>query len=230
MKIQVNSDKQIRVDTKAIRSVEEELTRALEQFAGQLTRVEVHLSDLNSSKPGLRDKRCRLEVRPAGKNPVSTSSDAGTIEQAVKDAAGKMKRLLQSSLGRAAHQTSRASLSGGKRSVQSDGTIEKLGRIETTLAELFDESGEISPAIAKQVRTATDALQRARVLVEAKQKGTEESGGATGAAAKRTPAVAKRAGTVTKRAGTRAKQVSADGRSPKKKGTYRARRKSWPKR
>ena len=223
MRIQINTDKQITADAKLQSSVEAEVTKALERFADQLTRVGIHLSDLNSSKPGLRDKRCMLEVRPAGKKPVSTSSDGDTVAQAVKDAAGKMKRLLETSFGKAAHQTSRASLGAGKRSVRSGGTIEKLERIETTLSELFDESREVSPALAKHVKTAANALQRARSLVGAKHENTEESRRPAGSAG------AKRAPITPKPEGAAAKPVSSDARTSKK-GIYRARRKSWPKR
>jgi ribosome-associated translation inhibitor RaiA len=100
MTIQINSDKQIVVDAEVSRFVETEVNRALGRFDSQLTRVEVHLSDLNSHKPGQRDKRCQLEARPAGGKPVSVSDEAATMELAVRGAADKMKRLLESSFGR----------------------------------------------------------------------------------------------------------------------------------
>ncbi|MBV8706498.1 MAG: HPF/RaiA family ribosome-associated protein [Acidobacteriaceae bacterium] len=224
MKVQINSDKQVTVGTELMNNVKAEVERAFERFSNQITRVEVHLSDLNSSKRGVKDKRCMLEVRPAGKRPVSVDDRGATVQQAVKGAAGKMKRLLQSSLGRAAHQTSRASLYAGKRALRSStGTLAKLGRIQATLAELFDHSGEESPQFERHVRAATDALQKARLLVETNQER------ASGPRPAKAPA-AKRARVSPQKASATAEKVPANGRSPKRKGVYQARRKSWPKR
>jgi hypothetical protein len=70
MKIQVNSYKSVAVDRSLTRSIEDEVTRALSRFAAKLTRVEVHLSDVNSSKnTGQADKRCLIEVRPCEPSP-----------------------------------------------------------------------------------------------------------------------------------------------------------------
>ena len=115
MKIQINSDKQIVVDAMLSSAVESEIRRALERFEPQLTRVEVHLRDLNSNKPGPRDKRCQLETRPAGRQPVSVAHEARTVEQSVRAAAAKMKRLLQTSFGRAASRISPDHSRPGKR-------------------------------------------------------------------------------------------------------------------
>ncbi|MDQ2711435.1 MAG: HPF/RaiA family ribosome-associated protein [Acidobacteriota bacterium] len=223
MKIQINSDKQIAVNRELLSSVEAEVKRALERFESQFTRVEIHLSDLNGNKPGIIDKRCLLEVRPAGKQPVSVDQKAATVEQAVKGAVGKMKRLLQNSFGKAAHQTSRASLSAGKRTMRSAGKLQNLRRIEATLSEISNQSSEESPQFERHVRAATDALHKARLLIEANLDKADEP-------APPRVAAAERAKVAPKRASRTAAKASVDGRSPKKKGTYRARRKSWPKR
>jgi hypothetical protein len=100
MKIQINTDKKIALDIELARFVEGEITRALGRFESRLTRVEVHLSDVNSHKPGLHDKRCQIEARPAGRKPVSVNVESPTVEESVQDAANKMKRLLESAFGR----------------------------------------------------------------------------------------------------------------------------------
>ena len=76
MKIQVNSDKTIAVDASLTRFVEGEVRRVLARFAKRLTRVEVHLSDVDSRKTGQADKRCLLEARPAGDRPERPSGEA----------------------------------------------------------------------------------------------------------------------------------------------------------
>ena len=70
------------------------VTAAISRFMPRLTRIDVHLSDANAQRQGGDDKRCQIEARPASQQPVSATATAGTIEQALARAAGKMKRLL----------------------------------------------------------------------------------------------------------------------------------------
>lgn len=99
MHIQVNTDKNISGHEALVQNVEGTLNQVLARFAGQITRLEVHLSDENStSKSGVIDKRCLLEARLAGREPTSVSDLALTIEQAVNGAAHKMVSLLESKL------------------------------------------------------------------------------------------------------------------------------------
>lgn len=101
MHIQVNTDKNISGHEALAQRVEATLNHVLARFAGQVTRLEVHLSDENStSKSGAIDKRCLLEARLAGREPASVSDLALTIEQAVTGAAHKMVSLLENELGK----------------------------------------------------------------------------------------------------------------------------------
>lgn len=100
MQIQVNSDKSIQVDAEITRFVEAEVNRSLERFASKLTRVEIHLSDVNSGKSGTDDKRCLIEVRPAGQQPLTVTNSAATIEDAVRGALTKLKSALTTSFGK----------------------------------------------------------------------------------------------------------------------------------
>ena len=94
MKIQVNSDRTIVVDARLTHFVEAEVSRILSRFAGRLTPVEVHLSDVDGRKTGQIDKRCLIEARPMGARPRTASAKAATIPSAVDAALGKMRRSL----------------------------------------------------------------------------------------------------------------------------------------
>jgi ribosomal subunit interface protein len=94
MRIQVNSDKTIKVDASLTSFVKEEIQRVLERFAKELTRVEIHLSDIDNKKTGPPDKRCLIEVRPAGDRPLTALAIATTTESAIDEALKKMKRQL----------------------------------------------------------------------------------------------------------------------------------------
>jgi len=72
----------------------------LSRFGDQVTRVEVHLSDENAAKAGPADKRCVIEARPAGLQPVAVSHDADTVDGAVSGSLRKLQRQLDSVFGR----------------------------------------------------------------------------------------------------------------------------------
>ena len=100
MTTQVNSDNTIKVDASLKRFARGEISRILGRFEDKLTRVEVHLSDINSRKSGPPDKRCLVEARPAGARPVSTSAVAARLDAAIGQALRKMQRSLTSFYGR----------------------------------------------------------------------------------------------------------------------------------
>lgn len=100
MKIQVNSDKTINVDARLTSFVEVEASRLLSRFSARLTRVEVHLSDVDNKKTSQPDKRCLIEVRPAGERPMTATAIATTTEFAVGEALKKLQRSLTTFFGR----------------------------------------------------------------------------------------------------------------------------------
>lgn len=115
MQIQVNSDNHVENCLELTGQVEGIVTHILGRFSGRITRVEVHLTDENSSaKGGSHDKRCALEARLNGMQPVAVTDTGGTVEQAVKGASDKMRTLLDRTLGRLNDPKGRASFAGGQ--------------------------------------------------------------------------------------------------------------------
>ena len=107
MQVQVSTDHNIEgheVFTGQIRGVVES---ALSRFSDHITRVEVHLSDENSRKSGQDDKRCMLEARLEGRQPIAVTHQAATLDEAVSGAADKMMRLVENTMGRQRDQRSR---------------------------------------------------------------------------------------------------------------------------
>ena len=71
------------------------------RFSDRLTRVEVHFADLNSAKKhGPADKRCMLEARPTGRDPIAIECFADSFYAAATEAAGKLGRALANRLER----------------------------------------------------------------------------------------------------------------------------------
>ena len=101
MQIQINTDSNIEGHEQRAQQVEAVVRDALQRFTEKITRVEVHLSDENSDKKfGVEDKRCLLEARPAGHQPIAVSHEAATTELAVEGALERLTHLLDGMLER----------------------------------------------------------------------------------------------------------------------------------
>jgi hypothetical protein len=100
MKIQINTDKNIDGNIAHNDWLKKTIETSLMRFKEKITRIEVHLSDENASKERKKDKKCMIEARPEGLQPVAVTSQAATIDQAVMDALSKMQNLLTSLLDR----------------------------------------------------------------------------------------------------------------------------------
>jgi ribosome-associated translation inhibitor RaiA len=101
MHIEINTDDNLDQPEALTEWIEATVSDVLDRFADKVTRVEVHLSDENSDKKGgSSDMRCLLEARVAGLQPVAVTAEAATVEQAVEGAVRKMRRSLDSTLGK----------------------------------------------------------------------------------------------------------------------------------
>lgn len=100
MTIQFNTDSYIDGNEELTQRLRERITKALRKYEGRITRVEVHLADVNANKAGQKDKRCMIEARVAGIKPIAVSSYDNYIEQAVKGATIKLTSAIDSTLGK----------------------------------------------------------------------------------------------------------------------------------
>lgn len=100
MHIEISTDGNISGSDGLTSHTKEIVQEALIHLGGQITRVEVHLSDANAGNTGQHDKHCMIEARLEGRQPTAVTHTAATLDQAVKGAADKLKRSLQSTLGR----------------------------------------------------------------------------------------------------------------------------------
>ncbi len=107
MQIHVNATNGIENKETLERWADAELKDTLARFAGEVTRVEVHLSDENALKAADADKRCAMEARLANHQPLAVTHHAATQDEAFRGAAAKLKRLLESTLGRLLDTTRR---------------------------------------------------------------------------------------------------------------------------
>lgn len=101
MQVQLNTDNNVVGSAQLALRLEGEVRAALDRFVGRITRVEVHITDLNGDhKAGGNDKRCMMEARLASRQPVSASHEAATVPLAIEGACDKLVRALDRQLGK----------------------------------------------------------------------------------------------------------------------------------
>ena len=100
MIIQLNTDN--RID--GTEALEERVNAMIEQhlgrFAPRLSRIEVFLSDQNSTKGGPDDKRCAIEARLENDDPIGASHEDEDLAAAIRGACDKLKSKLDTRIGK----------------------------------------------------------------------------------------------------------------------------------
>ncbi len=112
MQVQVHTDNHIAGHQPLIDQVTTEVQDTLERFRDQITRVEVHLHDQNGPKHGATDKRCLMEARLAGHQPLVASHDAATLDDAITGAATKLEHIIEHTIDKLGHKKGRTSFGG----------------------------------------------------------------------------------------------------------------------
>ena len=102
MQILIHTDHHIEGHEALVAWATPEIETAVSRHRDHITRIEVHLSDQNGHKGGQDDKRCMMEARLEGRQPLAVTHHADTLYQAITGAADKLTRLIASTLGRAA--------------------------------------------------------------------------------------------------------------------------------
>ncbi len=100
MKIQFNTENNVNAGEELREKLTFLISEKLSRFNKYVTRLEVHLSDENSAKSGPDDKRCLIEARMEGRQPVAVTDQAESYIEAAAGAIGKIKKALDSMIGR----------------------------------------------------------------------------------------------------------------------------------
>ena len=110
MQIQVNTSNGIENKDTLERWADSEIKQSLARFADDVTRVEIHLSDENHDKAGAGDKCCVMEARLAHHQPLAVTQHGSSLDEAFRGASDKLKRMLDSTLGRLNNHRDRDSI------------------------------------------------------------------------------------------------------------------------
>ncbi|SEL95801.1 hypothetical protein SAMN05443999_11074 [Roseovarius azorensis] len=100
MQFQLNTDHNIHGDDRLSEIAQATLADALGHLTGRLSRIEVHLADVNAAKGGADDIRCTIEARPEGMQPQTITHHDANVQAALRGGAKKLRALLDSEFGK----------------------------------------------------------------------------------------------------------------------------------
>jgi hypothetical protein len=100
MLVQINTDNRVEGTETSAAAIEERVRERLSRFTDRLTRVEVHIRDLDGDRRGGQGIEAKLESRPAGGQPIVVSDQAASIDSAVAGVVRKAVDILDRSFGK----------------------------------------------------------------------------------------------------------------------------------
>ena len=100
MLVQINTDNRIEGSDDAAAAIEERVRERLSRFGDRLTRVEVHLRDVDGDRNGPKGIEAKIEVRPAGGQPLVATGDGADSDAAVAGALRKAVDVLDRSFSK----------------------------------------------------------------------------------------------------------------------------------
>jgi ribosome-associated translation inhibitor RaiA len=112
MQVQLNTNNHVDGTEDLADRVRAEVEETLSRFSDQITRVEVHISDVNGATKHGIDIKCTVEARLAGMQPVAVTDQSTNVDDALAGAVGKLERSLDSTLGKLRNVKGRTSYGG----------------------------------------------------------------------------------------------------------------------
>lgn len=142
MQIYVNTDSNVSGTEELAEQVTTTVGARLARFSDYLTRVEVHLADESAGRTTDADKRCKIEARPAGRQPIAVTSRASTVDEAVGAAIDKLTTVLAREIGRRDDHKGAASIRTGN-----DGDDAPSTTTDTTTDGEVEDGGRVDPDV-----------------------------------------------------------------------------------
>jgi len=113
MAVFLRTDNHLNGGERLTRFVESVATDAVDHVKNQVTRVDVYLGDENgSTKTSDNEIRCAMEARIGGLKPFAATHYAGSIDDAVRGAADKLRASIDSTIGKIGQKKGRMSYAG----------------------------------------------------------------------------------------------------------------------
>jgi ribosome-associated translation inhibitor RaiA len=106
MNVQINTGHNIDSNEALIDKFSSIIKSELSRISDHITSVEVHMKDEDGDKNGKNDKRCMIEARLEGRQPIVVTDNAATLNEALDGAIDKLISMIESILGRQRDQRS----------------------------------------------------------------------------------------------------------------------------
>ena len=100
MQFQFNSDSSVMGTDNVKERIEGMMREKLARFEDRLTRLEVHVRDVNAAKHGADDKECTIEARPRGGKPIGVHGKVDKVDDAARKAANTLAQRLERHFGK----------------------------------------------------------------------------------------------------------------------------------
>jgi len=104
MDIQINTSNAVEGASGFVDNMEELTRSRLSRFQERLTRVEMHFSDETGARETVNDKRCAIEARLAGGDPITVTNEAATLDLAATGALTKLTTALDRHIGKSTNR------------------------------------------------------------------------------------------------------------------------------
>ena len=113
MQVQVHADDSIQGGESLAQWAQEEVNAKLARLKEYVVRVEVFLTGVDALKTtGGPGKRCVLETRATGRPPIAVNAEAEKVKEAFSAAIEKLKRAVETDLGKLKDKNLRESVRG----------------------------------------------------------------------------------------------------------------------
>lgn len=113
MQVQVHADDSIQGGESLAQWAQEEINAKLARLKEYVVRVEVFLTGVDALKTtGGPGKRCVLETRATGRPPIAVNAEAEKVKEAFSAAIEKLKRAVETDLGKLKDKNLRESVRG----------------------------------------------------------------------------------------------------------------------
>ena len=100
MQVQVHAGDNVQGGESLAQWAQDEVQNKLSRFREHVTRVEVYLTDVDALRNGGKGKRCVMETRATGRQPLAVNAEGEKIAEAFNAALDKLHRALETDIAK----------------------------------------------------------------------------------------------------------------------------------
>ena len=110
MQVQVHAGDNVQGGESLAQWAQTEVQEKLSRFREYVTRVEVYLTDVDALKNGGKGKRCVMETRATGRQPLAVNAEAEKVAEAFNGALEKLHRALDTDVAKMRDKSNRETI------------------------------------------------------------------------------------------------------------------------